>query len=60
MAQLKITQTRGLVGTKQNQRESMRTLGLRKIHQTVVRPDHPTTRGLVNTVRHLVKVEEVD
>ncbi|GAA4860004.1 MULTISPECIES: 50S ribosomal protein L30 [Saccharopolyspora] len=60
MAQLKITQVRGLVGTKQNQRDSMRTLGLHKIRQTVVRPDAPEVRGLVNTVRHLVTVEEVD
>ena len=60
MAQLKITQTRGLAGTKQNQRDSMRTLGLRKIRQSVVRPDDSNTRGLINAVRHLVTVEEVD
>lgn len=60
MAQLKITQVRGLVGTRQKQRETMRTLGLRKIHQSVVRRDTQMTRGLVNAVRHLVKVEEVD
>lgn len=60
MAQLKITQVRGLVGSKHNQRETMRTLGLRKIRQEVVRPDNRDVRGLVNTVRHLVKVEEVD
>ncbi len=60
MAQLKITQVRGLPGTKQNHRDTMRTLGLRKIHQTVVRPDNSSVRGLVNTVHHLVTVEEVD
>lgn len=60
MAQLKITQTRGLAGTKQNQRDSMRTLGLRKIRQSVLRPDDSNTRGLINAVRHLVTVEEVD
>jgi large subunit ribosomal protein L30 len=60
MAELKITQVRGLVGTRRNQRESMRTLGLRKIHQSVVRPDDPNTRGLINAVHHLVTVEEVD
>ncbi|GAB3294774.1 50S ribosomal protein L30 [Parasphingorhabdus pacifica] len=60
MAQLKITQVRGLVGTKPNQRDTMRTLGLRKIRQEVVRPDNRDVRGLVNTVRHLVTVEEVD
>ncbi|GAB3676758.1 50S ribosomal protein L30 [Saccharopolyspora dendranthemae] len=60
MAQLKITQVRGLVGTKQNQRDSMRSLGLRKIRQSVVRPDDSNVRGMVNAVRHLVTVEEVD
>ncbi len=60
MAQLKITQIRGLVGTRQNQRDTMRTLGLRKIHQSVVRPDTSDVRGLVNTVHHLVSVEEVE
>ncbi|HEY8372779.1 MAG TPA: 50S ribosomal protein L30 [Pseudonocardiaceae bacterium] len=60
MAKLKITQLRSTIGTKQNQRESLRTLGLRKIRQSVVREDTPEVRGLVNTVRHLVAVEEVD
>ncbi|KAA5833434.1 50S ribosomal protein L30 [Saccharopolyspora hirsuta] len=60
MAQLKITQVRGLVGSKQNQRDTMRTLGLRKIRQSVVRPDDSNVRGMIKTVRHLVTVEEVD
>ena len=37
----------------------MRTLGLRKIRQSVVREDTPQVRGLIHTVRHLVEVEEV-
>ncbi|WP_018023315.1 50S ribosomal protein L30 [Corynebacterium ulceribovis] len=56
---LKITQIRGTAGTKQNQRDSLRTLGLKRIRHTVVRPDSPETRGLVHVVRHLVEVEEV-
>ncbi|GDY29332.1 50S ribosomal protein L30 [Gandjariella thermophila] len=60
MAQLKVTQVRSTIGTKQNQRDSLRTLGLRKIRQSVVREDTPQVRGLINTVRHLVVVEEVD
>ncbi|GAA0524744.1 50S ribosomal protein L30 [Saccharopolyspora subtropica] len=60
MAQLKITQVRGLVGTRQKQRDTMRTLGLRKIRQSVVRPDDPNVRGMIKTVAHLVTVEEVD
>ena len=59
MAQLKITQTKSTIGTKQNHRASLRTLGLRKIRQSVVREDTPEVRGLIHTVRHLVTVEEV-
>jgi large subunit ribosomal protein L30 len=57
--QLKITQVRGTVGARWNQRESLRTLGLRKIRQSVIREDNPQTRGLINVVHHLVEVEEV-
>ncbi|GAA3841547.1 50S ribosomal protein L30 [Saccharothrix violaceirubra] len=59
MAQLKVTQVRSSIGTKHNHRESLRTLGLRKIRQSVVREDSPQVRGLIHTVRHLVVVEEV-
>ncbi|WP_024796215.1 50S ribosomal protein L30 [Tomitella biformata] len=59
MAQLKVTQIRSSIGSKHNQRESLRTLGLRKIRQTVVREDTPENLGLINVVRHLVTVEEV-
>ncbi|PXY32195.1 50S ribosomal protein L30 [Prauserella muralis] len=59
MAQLKVTQVRSMIGTKQNHRASLRTLGLRKIRQSVVREDTPQVRGLIHTVRHLVEVEEV-
>lgn len=60
MTQLKVTQVKSTIGTKQNQRATLRTLGLRKIRQSVVREDSPQTRGLIHTVRHLVAVEEVD
>jgi large subunit ribosomal protein L30 len=60
MARLKITQVRSQIGTKQNHRDTLRSLGLRKINQTVVKDDRPEIRGMANTVRHLVKVEEVD
>ena len=56
---LKITQLRGTAGTKQNQKDSLRTLGLKRWHQSVVRPDTPEVRGLINAVRHMVEVEEV-
>ena len=60
MAQLKVTQVKSTIGTKRNHRESLRTLGLRKIRQSTVRDDTPEVRGLIHTVRHLVTVEEVD
>lgn len=56
---LNITQVRGTVGTKQNQKDSLRTLGLKRRHQSVVRPDTPEVRGLIRAVRHMVEVEEV-
>ncbi len=55
--QLKITQVRSTIGTRWKQRESLRTLGLRRIRQSVIRDDNPQTRGLIATVRHLVEVE---
>lgn len=60
MAQLRVTQVKSKIGAKENQRETLRTLGLRKIRQSVVREDSPQVRGLIHTVRHLVAVEEVD
>ena len=56
---LKITQLRSTIGCKQNQRDTLRSLGLRKIRQTVEKPDTPQIRGMILTVRHLVTVEEV-
>lgn len=60
MVNLKITLVRGLVHTTERQRANVCTLGLRKIGQEVIREDTPVNRGLVNAVRHLVSVEEVD
>jgi large subunit ribosomal protein L30 len=58
--QLKITQVRGVIGARWKQRESLRTLGLRKIRQSVVRDDDPQTRGLIAAVHHLIEVETVE
>ena len=60
MARLKITQTKSGIGNKQNQRETLRTLGLKRMHDVVVKEDRPEIRGMVATVPHLVTVEEVD
>ena len=57
---LKVTQTKSAVGAKKNQRETLRTLGLKRIGDVVVKEDRPEIRGMVNTVRHLVTVEEVN
>ncbi|MET8422611.1 50S ribosomal protein L30 [Nocardia niigatensis] len=59
MAQLKVTQVKSSIGAKANQRDSLRTLGLRGIRKVVVREDNAQNRGLINVVRHLVQVEEV-
>ena len=59
MAEVKITQVRSTIGARWNARESLRTLGLRKIRQSVVREDDAQTRGLIKAVHHLVEVEEV-
>ncbi|MBT5398655.1 MAG: 50S ribosomal protein L30 [Micrococcales bacterium] len=59
-ARLKVTQVKSSNGGKQNQRDSLRTLGLKRIGDIVVREDTLSVRGLVNTVAHLVKVEEID
>ena len=60
MAQLKVTQIKSGIGTKPNQRQTLRSLGLKRIHDSVVQEDRPEIRGMVSTVNHLVTVEEVD
>ncbi len=60
MATLRITQTKSANRVKRNQAETLRTLGLKRIGDTVEREDLPQYRGMVNTVIHLVTVEEVE
>jgi large subunit ribosomal protein L30 len=60
MAKLKITQVRSTIGSKHNQRESVRSLGLKRINDVVVKEDRPEIRGMIFKVSHLVKVEEVE
>ena len=59
MGQLKVTQVRSAIGRKRNQRETLRSLGLKRINDTVVQEDRPEIRGMVATVPHLVTVEEI-
>ena len=60
MARLKVTQVKSGIGGKQNQRDTLRSLGLKRIGDVVVREDNKQNRGYVRTVAHLVKVEEID
>ncbi|KAA1422544.1 50S ribosomal protein L30 [Mumia zhuanghuii] len=60
MAKLQVTQTRSAIGRKQNQRETLRTLGLKRIGDVVVKEDRPEIRGMIATVPHLVDVKTVD
>ncbi|MBM7704948.1 50S ribosomal protein L30 [Metabacillus iocasae] len=55
---LAITLTRSVIGRPEDQRVTVRTLGLRKLNQTVVQDDNPAIRGMVNKVAHLVTVKE--
>ena len=60
MATLRVTQIKGVVGAKQNQKDSLRSLGLKRIGDVVEKEDRPEYRGMINAVAHLVTVEEVD
>jgi large subunit ribosomal protein L30 len=60
MGRLKVEQKRSTIGCKQNQRDTLRTLGLKRIGDVVVKEDRPEIRGMLQTVRHMIVVEEVD
>ena len=57
---LKITQVRSAIGRKYDQKQTVRALGIRRLHQTVVHEDTPQIRGMIQKVVHLVQVEETD
>jgi large subunit ribosomal protein L30 len=59
MATLKITQVKSSVSRPADQRRTLHALGLKRIRQSVEKPDRPEIRGMVNKVIHLVEVEEV-
>ena len=59
MGRLKVTQVKSGIGGKFNQRQTLRSLGLKRMGDTVVKEDRPEIRGMINTVTHLVTVEEV-
>ena len=60
VGELRVTQIKSKIGGTQGQRDTLRSLGLRRIGDVVVKADRPEIRGMVQAVRHLVTVEEVD
>ncbi len=58
MSTLKVTQLRSRVGSDKKQRDTLRSLGLRRIGQSVEHADTPQVRGMIHKVRHLVEVSE--
>ena len=56
---LKITWTKSTIGTSKRQRDNIRSLGLRRLNQTVIKEDTPQLRGIIDRVQHLIKVEEL-
>ncbi len=60
MAKLKITQVRSVIRRTKPQKLTIESLGLRRMHQSVVHEDTPYIRGMIAKVQHLVSVEEVE
>ena len=58
MAELKVTLVKSTIGAVPKHKKTVEALGLKKLNKTVVLPDNACTRGMVNQVKHLVKVEE--
>jgi large subunit ribosomal protein L30 len=59
MADLKVTQTKSVIGGTSNQRDTLRSLGLKRIGDSVTKTDSAQVQGMIRTVAHLVTVEEV-
>ena len=58
MPKLNITQVRSLIRRSAKQKDTIKALGLRRMHQTVTHEDTPQVRGMIDKVRHLVSIEE--
>jgi len=56
---LRVTQTGSIIGRTQDQRATVRSLGLRRIRHTVLQPDRPAIRGMIGKVAHLVTFEPI-
>jgi large subunit ribosomal protein L30 len=60
MPRLKVEQKKSTIGSQKTQRETLRSLGLKRIGDVVVKEDRPEVRGMVHAVRHLVTVEQIE
>lgn len=60
MPKLRVTYVKSAIGYRQSQKDTVRSLGLRRLNHSVVVEDTPTVRGMVETVRHLLRVEPVE
>lgn len=59
MAKIKITQTRSAIRKPKDQKATLIALGLRKLHNPVIKENNPVIMGMVHKVKHLLTVEEV-
>jgi large subunit ribosomal protein L30 len=59
MSKLRVTQVRSVIHRPQDQKDTVRRLGLHRINDSIVKEDRPEIRGMIAKVRHLVTVEEV-
>ncbi len=60
MTKLQVTQIKSGIGRKQNQRNTLRSLGLKRVGDVVVQEDRPEIRGMVASIPHLVDIKEVN
>jgi large subunit ribosomal protein L30 len=58
VAKLRITWIKSGIGYTRNQKQTLRSLGFNRLNQTVTQPDLPSVRGMIDKVKHLVRVEE--
>jgi large subunit ribosomal protein L30 len=57
---LKITQVKSAIGYRKRVKRTLEALGLKKMNHSVIQPDNPAIRGMIDSVSHLVEVEEIE
>ncbi|HDP67376.1 MAG TPA: 50S ribosomal protein L30 [Candidatus Marinimicrobia bacterium] len=58
-ARLRITQIKSAIDYRQRARRTLEALGIKRMHHTVIQPDNPAIRGMIKSIEHLLKVEEI-